>query len=256
MRNLILSAGVAVVVMSSTMSAQFTATIAGGPHDLSNGSAVRNTNATINGQTCVFCHVPHGGSTAMPLWNRSNPTGAGYQLYTSSTMTATATAAAVAGGISGACLSCHDGTIAMDVVTNVNGLAFGTAPTGGSVTFTAGPNKKAAYSNGTGGSANVMSGGLPFMGSDLRNDHPVAIVYQTALTADPLHFTPVTQVGTKIYVNGAGGQLPLYGTSSSNATVECASCHDAHNNSLNGTNGGFLRQANTGSQMCRGCHII
>jgi len=152
----------------------------------------------------------------------------------------------IAAGISGACMSCHDGTIAMDVVTNVNGLAFGTAPTGGNVAFTAGPNKKATYSNGTGGSANVMSGGLPFLGSDLRNDHPVAIVYQTALTADPGHYTPITQVGAKIYVNGSGGQLPLYGTSTANATVECASCHDAHNNSLNGTNGGFLRQANTG----------
>ena len=121
----------------------------------------------------------------MPLWNRSNPTGAAYQVYTSSTSAAVATAAGVAAGISGACLSCHDGTIAMDVVTNVNGLPFGTAPTGGSVAFTAGPNRKATYTNGTGGTANVMSGGLPFLGSDLRNDHPVAIVYQTALTADP-----------------------------------------------------------------------
>jgi hypothetical protein len=244
----------AVMVNASTGYAQFTATIAGGPHDLSNGSAVRNSNATINGQTCVFCHVPHSGSTNMPLWNRSSPTGAAYQVYTSSTSAAVATPAGVAAGISGACMSCHDGTIAMDVVTNVNGLPFGTAPTGGSVAFTAGPNRKATYTNGTGGTANVMSGGLPFLGSDLRNDHPVAIVYQTALTADPSHYAAITQVGAKIYINGAGGQLPLYGTSTATATVECASCHDAHNNSFNGTNGGFLRQANTGSQMCKACH--
>lgn len=245
---------VLIVAAGSTMSAQFTATIAGGPHDLSNGSAVRNTNATINGQTCVFCHVPHGGSTSQPLWNRSNPTGGAYQVYSSSTSAAVATAAGVASGISGACMSCHDGTIAMDVVTNINGLPFGTAPTNGNVAFTAGPNKKATYSNGTGGTANVMSGGLPFLGSDLRNDHPVAVTYQTALANDPSHYTPITQVGARIYINGAGGPLPLFGSSTANATVECASCHDAHNNSLNGTNGGFLRQANTGSQMCRACH--
>ncbi|MEO8681642.1 MAG: hypothetical protein ABI665_21530 [Vicinamibacterales bacterium] len=244
-----------VLILGAPAYAQFTPTIAGGPHDLSNGSAVRNTNAAINGQTCVFCHVPHSGSTSQPLWNRSNPTGAAYQIYTSSTSASVATAAGLASGISGACLSCHDGTIAMDVVTNVNGLAFGTAPTNGNVTFTAGPNKKATYTNGTGGTANVMSGGLPFLGSDLRNDHPVAITYQTALTTDPSHYTPVTQVGASIYINGAGGKLPLYGSSTANATVECASCHDSHNNSLNGTSGGFLRQANTGSQMCRGCHI-
>ena len=79
-------------------------------------------------------------------------------------------------------------------------------------------------------------------------------MYQTALSADPTHYTAVTQSGARIYVNGAGGQLPLFGTSTATATVECASCHDAHNNSLNGTNGGFLRQANTGSQMCKACH--
>jgi hypothetical protein len=254
MKKIFSLAAVIVLAAASTSYAQYTATIAGGPHDLSNGSAVRNSNATINGQTCVFCHVPHGGSTNMPLWNRSNPTGAAYQLYTSSTMKTVATGAGVAAGISGACMSCHDGTIAMDVVTNVNGLPFGTVPTGGSVAFTAGPSRKATYTNGTGGSANIMSGGLPSMGSDLRNDHPVAVVYQTAQTADPTHYTLVTQVGARIYVNGAAGQLPLYGTSTANATLECASCHDSHNNSLNGTNGGFLRVANTGSQMCKTCH--
>ncbi len=254
MRRACLLAAGAVLLLANSSYAQFTATIAGGPHDLSNGSAVRNSNATINGQTCVFCHVPHGGSTNQPLWNRSNPTGASYQVYTSSTSKTVATGSAVAAGISGACMSCHDGTIAMDVLTNVNGIAFGTAPTGGSVSFTAGPNRKATYTNGTGGTANVMSGGLPFIGADLRNDHPVAVVYQTALSADPTHYTAITQSGARIYVNGAGGQLPLFGTSTATATVECASCHDAHNNSLNGTNGGFLRQANTGSQMCKACH--
>ncbi|MEQ1729620.1 MAG: hypothetical protein ABL982_14705 [Vicinamibacterales bacterium] len=254
MRRACLLAAGAVLLLANSGYAQFTATIAGGPHDLSNGSAVRNSNATINGQTCVYCHVPHGGSTNQPLWNRSNPTGASYQVYTSSTSKTVATGSAVAAGISGACMSCHDGTIAMDVLTNVNGIAFGTGATGGSVSFTAGPTRKATYTNGTGGTANVMSGGLPFIGADLRNDHPVAVVYQTALSADPTHYTAVTQSGARIYVNGAGGQLPLFGTSTATATVECASCHDAHNNSLNGTNGGFLRQANTGSQMCKACH--
>ena len=159
MRRACLLAAGAVLLLANSSYAQFTATIAGGPHDLSNGSAVRNSNATINGQTCVYCHVPHGGSTNQPLWNRSNPTGASYQVYTSSTSKTVATGSAVAAGISGACMSCHDGTIAMDVLTNVNGIAFGTGATGGSVSFTAGPTRKATYTNGTGGTANVMSGG-------------------------------------------------------------------------------------------------
>ncbi len=93
MRKALVLAGMAVLMAASTGYAQFTATIAGGPHDLSNGSAVRNSNATINGQTCVFCHVPHSGSTNMPLWNRSSPTGAAYQVYTSSTSKSVATPA-------------------------------------------------------------------------------------------------------------------------------------------------------------------
>ena len=188
----------------------------------------------------------------MPLWNRNSPTGRRIR-YTRTDDDCGRHRRRRRGGHLWCVYGCHDGTIAMDVVTNVNGLPFGTGLTGGSVAFVAGE-QKATYSEQLRFNRHIMSGGLPFLGSDLRNEHPVAIVYQTALTADPSHFMPVTQVGSKIYVAGAGGQLPLYGASAATATLECASCHDAHNNSLNGTNGGFLRQANTGSQMCKTCH--
>ncbi|MGE0449370.1 MAG: hypothetical protein AB7Q29_07285 [Vicinamibacterales bacterium] len=247
-------AGLALLLSANSSYAQNTSTIAGGPHDLSTGSAVRNSDSTINGQTCVFCHTPHGGSTNQPLWNRTNPGTAGYQVYTSSTSNTTATATAVVSGVSGACLSCHDGTIAMDVVTNVNGTTFGTAPTGGSVGFTKQGTAKADYTNGSGGTGNVMLSGMPFIGTDLRNDHPVAIQYKTAYDADTTHYRAATLSGSKLFVSNAGVQLPLYGTTLADATVECASCHDAHNNSLNGTNGGFLRVSNANSAMCSTCH--
>jgi predicted CXXCH cytochrome family protein len=236
---------VGIALMTATVHGQNTAVIAGGPHDLSGGSALRNTNATIAGQTCVFCHTPHGGSNSIPLWNRSAPTGAAYQLYTSSTSDVTTTAAQVAASVSGACLSCHDGTIAVDVLADVNGLAFGPA-----VAFTRQGTAKSTYSSGGAGSSNVMSGGLPFLGTDLRNDHPVSIVYETARAATAAEF--VTQVvnGAKITV-GAVNPVPLYGASAATATVECASCHNPHNNSL----GNFLRKANTGSAICLSCHI-
>ncbi len=83
------------------LAAQNTSVIAGGPHDLSGGSAVRNTNTSIDGQTCVFCHTPHGGSNSIPLWNRSSPTGASYQLYTSTTSDVTASASQIATSVSG-----------------------------------------------------------------------------------------------------------------------------------------------------------
>jgi len=231
--------------MSSVTLAQNTAVIAGGPHDLSNGSAVRNTNATINGQTCVFCHTPHGGANSIPLWNRTSPSGATYQLYTSSTTDATTTGSQVAGSVSGTCMSCHDGTMAMDVLINVNGLAFTSA-----VSFTKQATAKSTYTSTGGGASNLMSGGLPFLGTDLRNDHPVSIVYETSRVANPSEY--VTQVisGARITV-GTSNPLPLYGSSSANATIECASCHNPHNNTL----GSFLRKANTGSAICLSCHI-
>lgn len=245
LRRVILLSGIGVWALASTAYPQNTAVIAGGPHDLSNGSALRNANATIAGQTCIFCHTPHGGSNTIPLWNRAAPTGAAYQLYTSSTTDVTTTTNQVAASVSGACLSCHDGTIAVDVLSDVNGLSFGA-----SVAFTRQGTAKSIYANGVGGSSNVMAGGLPFLGTDLRNDHPVAIVYETARAATAAEF--VTQVvnGPKITV-GAANPLPIFGASGATATVECASCHNPHNNSL----GNFLRKANTGSAICLSCHI-
>jgi predicted CXXCH cytochrome family protein len=233
------------IVIAVPLHAQNTSVIAGGPHDLSGGSALRNTNTTIDGQTCIFCHTPHGGANNIPLWNRRAPTGAAYQLYTSSTSDVTTTAATVATSVSGACLSCHDGTIAMDVLADVNGLAFGPA-----VAFTRQATAKSTYSNGTAGSSNVMSGGLPFLGTDLRNDHPVSIVYETARAARPAEFVTQVVAGAKITV-GTTNPVPLYGASAAVATIECASCHNPHNNSL----GNFLRKANTGSAICLSCHI-
>ncbi|MBZ5523055.1 MAG: cytochrome c3 family protein, partial [Acidobacteriia bacterium] len=90
---------------------------------------------------------------------------------------------------------------------------------------------------------------LPFLGTDLRNDHPVSIVYETARAATPAEFIPQVMAGAKITVGVQA--LPLFGSSTNNATVECASCHNAHDNTL----GNFLRKANTGSAMCLSCHI-
>jgi predicted CXXCH cytochrome family protein len=240
-------AGLALVGMASAASGQvLSPVIAGGPHDLTGGSALRNANTSIAGQTCVFCHTPHGGANLIPLWNRSNPTGATYQLYTSSTTDATTTGAAIAASVSGACMSCHDGTLAMDVLLNVNGLPFTPAVAFTRQTATA----KATYSNSGGGTSNLMSGGLPFIGTDLRNDHPVTIVYETARAASVSEYVAAVASGPKITV-GTSNPLPLFGSSVGTATIECASCHNAHNNSL----GNFLRKSNAASAICTSCHI-
>src|SRR3989338_6636926 len=80
------------------------------------------TNATT--EICVFCHTPHGSdsSAAVPLWNRTRST-ATYQTYSDlGTATMDADSAPI-GGVSLACLSCHDGTQALDSVLNSQGSA-------------------------------------------------------------------------------------------------------------------------------------
>jgi predicted CXXCH cytochrome family protein len=240
--------GIAVLALASTSYAQKTAVVKGGPHDLSTGSGVtNNATATIDSQTCVFCHAPHGGGTATPLWNRGTPSGSGYSLYKSSTSATTETVLSVTGGPSGACLSCHDGSIAMDVLTVLNGAAFPAQ-----VAFAKAGTSKATYGNITSGTNNQMTGGLPFLGTDLSNDHPVGITYNTA-------YSTLSKSGQYVQATNPSGQLivvgtqslPLFGTTTLNATVECASCHSSHDNHL----GNFLRVANTGSQMCLSCHI-
>jgi predicted CXXCH cytochrome family protein len=237
--------GAAVIVLAGAGAASAQSTVAFGPHDFSAGSAIRNTDANINGQTCVFCHTPHQGSVSVPLWNRNTSTST-YQLYASSTMDAAApTSAQIQSAVSGACMSCHDGSIAIDVLVNLNAIAH-TA----SVAFTRQATAKATYGSSGTGTNNILAGGSPFLGADLRNDHPITIVYETARAATPAEFVTPTITGTKITV-GTTEPLPLYGSSTATATVECASCHNPHNNSR----GMFLRKSNAGSAMCLTCHI-
>src|SRR5689334_8281799 len=243
MKRVLIGAALTLVVAAAPAAAQ--TTVAGGPHDFSAGSAIRNTDATINGQTCVFCHTPHMGSVWVPLWNRNGST-ATYQVYASSTLdTAAPTSAAIQSSVSGACLSCHDGSIAIDVLTNLNGVAK-TASTA----FTRQATAKATYGNSGTGTGNILAGGTPFLGTDLRNDHPITIIYETARAATPTEFNTQTITGTKITV-GTVGPLPLYGSSTATATVECASCHNPHSNAQ----GSFLRKSNAGSAICLTCHI-
>lgn len=257
------SALVLVLLVSGTSYAQRNSgVIKGGPHDLSAGSAVTSNDPSgnIQGQTCIYCHAPHGGSNTNPLWNRSAPTTT-YSLYTSTTMTAplpgqgsTPGTNTIQNSLSGACLSCHDGNIAMDVLINVNGVASTHQATFTTVAKTATTGANATYSNGQ------MTGGLPFLGSDLRNDHPVAIVYDKAYS-DASKVGQYNQVSSptsgQFVVAGPYAQnLPLFGpasgaaAASNNVTVECASCHMSHDN----TNLNFLRKPNDGSKMCLTCH--
>ena len=168
--------------------------ISGSKHDFS-GAAWNNGGV---GEICQPCHTPHNASTdpSGPLWNHSNTLTAAstFGYYTNSTMNATDIGDP--SGVSMACLSCHDGTVAMD--------AFGgAAGTPGSYTMEIINSDKS-------------------VGLDLSNDHPISFTYDPALaSADGGLHNPTNKVIADLLI---GGKL------------ECSSCHDVHGSPVAATN--------------------
>jgi hypothetical protein len=137
------------------------------------GTPSNHSNDTA--EVCVFCHTPHGGdnSASVPLWNRQLGLSgtATYKRYSDlGTSTFDASEAPV-GSVTIACLSCHDGTQAIDSVLN--------APGSGGWTGTAarlGTNFGGA-DQANGQLAPTASGVVQNLGTDLSNDHPVSMQY-------------------------------------------------------------------------------
>jgi hypothetical protein len=250
-------------LVSASVQAQ--TVITNSPHDLSSGVV---TDPDKN-EVCAYCHTPHGGagaSAGAPLWNKTVDDPTVYSLYDDAiSSTLDGEVLASVGGVSLACLSCHDGSQAVDSVINAPGTGLGTSPLG---------------------SAGSLSG-VAAVGEadDLTNDHPIAILYGGHLTDQVgFEFFAPDQVGTEdlwyidrgtdSYVSGArdNKDIILYTRPSTQLAgnggfVECGSCHDPHSgdesaggdNALGtnapGSNVSFMRVANDGSALCLSCHI-
>jgi predicted CXXCH cytochrome family protein len=176
----------------------------GGP----NGTSVLDSGGNVVGtnQICVFCHTPHGFNAAQagPLWNKAVNTSATYSVYNSGNQSSTFDAATPSiGSVSLACLSCHDGTQAMDNMINGPGSGLmaadydSAASSINASTFYisngGGENQAYTWGDPQGGFAQ-MSQGSPFatgsfvnsdspalegilLGTDLSNDHPISMQY-------------------------------------------------------------------------------
>lgn len=230
-------------------------------HNLGTSGSGPNTYSGT-AEICVFCHTPHGGdnSASVPLWNKTLSDPTTYTTYDSLGTTSMDGQTAPVGSVSIACLSCHDGTQAMDTVLN--------QPGSGSVVTT--------YDTGT-WTGNSSPQGIALIGTDLSNDHPVGVQYggggitataPTAATRDadfkaPSHDVLNTNktiwwVDTEATPNGTRQKtdMQLYTRSVASIDggaeqpfVECASCHDPHS-----SNNTFLRISNDGSAVCLACH--
>lgn len=233
----------------------------------SQAGAVNKTDATA--EICVFCHTPHGSDTSapVPLWNRKLG-GQTYTQYGSSTLDGKQAAMSTSPSL--ACLSCHDGSQAMDSVINQPG-------SGGY--NTAGARMAGTWSGSTvGAGTGQLTAGITLIGTDLSNDHPVNIQYggggvttvncapncaDASVFRDP-DFKGLRQatINSQSYwwvERGANTtrertDLILYTRTDAAGPepfVECATCHDPHVSDK----ATFLRVDNAGSALCLACHI-
>ena len=194
-------------------------TLAGTAHDFSAA-------AWGGGQVCVACHTPHNANSAgtAPLWNHT-VTIQTYTLYTSSSLSATMAQPTVSDKL---CLSCHDGTVAVDSYRGSLGMSD---PTG--TTFISAANK---------------------LGTNLNFHHPSSFVYDAALAAANGSLWDPT---SKVVTVGAGAQQktgPISTVMLSGAQVQCSSCHDVHNTYTNPGATKLLKMSMARSAMCFACH--
>jgi len=184
-----------------------------------------------SGEVCKPCHAPHVSettSTEAPLWNHE-VSNSSFTPYSTTSMHAVTNQPS---GTSKLCLSCHDGSVAIDSFGGRVGTLFIDDP------FYPFPR--------------VNTSGL--LGTDLTGDHPVSFSYDTSLANSDrgLHDPSSAPSGL-----GSTIEVDLL----NNGRVECTSCHDPHISRANGCgsnchNGQTLSlwKDNTNSELCLTCH--
>lgn len=216
--------------------------IRGTKHDLSS-TGVTTYGADAQDRICVYCHTPHNsvdpndltisgnGFTYLPLWNHELSAVAVYDMYSNGSdepndpnhASYAEANATDPGGVSKLCLSCHDGTIA---INSYGGNAGHSDLTGMKI--------GAQYTIG-----GVGSGGT----NTLANHHPIGFDYNAAQGTD----NEIAVATTAMNANVTIADL-LW-----NGQMECTSCHDVHNTKNDGEK--FLWASNDSSNFCMTCHL-
>jgi hypothetical protein len=216
--------------------------VLGSPHDFSGESW--NITPSDPNSVCGPCHQPHhADSTVIPLWGHSTSVGP-WTMYNTNTVPVSrmkAVPSATPTGVSLACLSCHDGTVAVN--------SYGGAIQGGTA-------------------VTITNGAL--IGTDLTHTHPISFTYDSLLAGtgpnqDQFLYNPDTQ---PVLTPDSGTFNPANDMTikgfllAANHRVECSSCHDVHNqigSPFSIANNPKLvkivgTQAGKGSLLCRSCH--
>ncbi|HLK33756.1 MAG TPA: hypothetical protein VKT29_11740 [Terriglobales bacterium] len=192
--------GLVMLVMALTATMSFAkvgkSAIVGGRHDL------RTELSGSSYALCNYCHIAHKFSnvTAPPtagplLWNHTLSSKTSYGVYTSSSFSGYNTDITDLGSVatptvSNLCLSCHDGTVAID-----------------------------SWYSAVRASQNTVMMPADRTVTDLTQQHPINFSYTTALATAAGLRAPASTTS----VDGAG-EIPLF-----QGKMQCATCHDPHN---------------------------
>jgi hypothetical protein len=183
-------------------------------------------NSWSGGQICIACHNFSSSNPSVasaPGWDHTMNSAQVYTQYTSTrrAMGASALPAQTPIGLPGErsklCLSCHDGTIAVD-----------------------------SFGGGSNGTQYVSDANK--IGTDLRDDHPIGLQYSVA---DATLYSPDTLItigSGSTRLNGKISDLMLF-----SGVMECSSCHDVHNKYTIGATG-LMKIASAKDAICVTCH--
>lgn len=203
---------------------------------------------------CIFCHAPHntyrlspanlgapGGSGPMapdaydylPLWNHELTGNFVYSMYwngpgaptTGSKASQAIQNGMEMGSVSLLCMSCHDGSVAVN--------SYG--------------NTWQPVTSRSGGGSTISLSYTVGLNNNMQNHHPIGFNYDDVqaidteiAVADSVSFTATDTVRDHLYGTG-------------NTQLECASCHSVHNTGNTGES--LLWRSDQNSELCLTCHM-
>jgi predicted CXXCH cytochrome family protein len=182
--------------------------ISGSAHDFS-------SMAWADGEICKPCHTPHHSITEVGrLWNHELTT-ATYEMHAGS-----GTAELDFDLASRLCLSCHDGTVALDSFGGQSGTSF--------------------------------IGGDQNLGTDLTNDHPVGSDAEYPPEDKPSWWDGSMKDKATFPSSVRLKKWTSKHTGNSIDVVSCTTCHNVHNRYNHDY---LLTLDNSASALCLTCHI-
>ena len=228
-----------VLLLLAAGSLALSASVTTTKHNLSSTGTAKATDYT---QVCKFCHHPHGAQVGnaqiIPLWGHMTSTAAqSFPVYSSDTIKGTVSGLIndKTSGPTLACLSCHDGTVAVNARFTYVDAAPGVTNRGTYGNIDAAQVSGATF-NITTDQQGRRLGTLVNAKNDLTSLHPVNVEYNTVKNPELVPAATAVAAGVRLFNGGT--------------TVHCASCHEPHGSA----NSMFLRVTSTGSALCLACH--